>query len=242
MTKEFIIAEIRRLAHANGGVPVGSRRLTAEAGIKPYHWKKHWGRYGAAVAEAGFSANTLSEGYTEDELIGFVVEAAREVGRFPTAGDLMVRHTNSSEFPSAKAIARLGRKPDMVQKVADYCRAHAGHDDILSFCEATIPPRASVMREDDEVTPDKIGTDEYVYLMKSGRFYKIGHSVHAGSRERQIAIQLPEQLTTVHVISTDDPAGIEAYWHQRFAGKRKNGEWFDLAREDVAAFRRRKFM
>lgn len=76
--------------------------------------------------------------------------------------------------------------------------------------------------------------------MKSGEFYKIGRSNAAGRREYEIGIQLPEKIKLVHEIRTDCPTTLEGYWHNRFAAKRKNGEWFDLDATDVRAFRSRK--
>ncbi len=81
------------------------------------------------------------------------------------------------------------------------------------------------------------------YLVKFGKHHKIGRTMHVGLRSYDIQLQLPERSQLIHSIATDDPVGIERYWHERFADRRANGEWFLLRKEDVAAFRaRRRFM
>lgn len=74
----------------------------------------------------------------------------------------------------------------------------------------------------------------------SGAHFKIGRSNAAGRRAYELAIQLPNRLELIHAIETDDAVGIERYWHERFADRRLNGEWFKLSAADVAAFKRRK--
>ena len=72
--------------------------------------------------------------------------------------------------------------------------------------------------------------------------FRLKNTGEAAVRSPVVAIQLPEKVAMVHIIRTDDPAGIETYWHTRFADRRKNGEWFELNATDIAAFKRRKFL
>lgn len=78
--------------------------------------------------------------------------------------------------------------------------------------------------------------------MKSGKNYKIGKTNSFNRRQYEIGLQMPKSIQPIHSIETDDPNGIELYWHNRFKEKRLNGEWFELSNDEVNIFKRRKFM
>ncbi len=239
MNKQHILQEIKRTAEANGGTPLGWRRFFSETGIKESDWKgKYWARWNDAVTEAGLSPNQKTSAYEDGLLIERFISLMRELGRFPVVAEIRMKVRADLSFPNDKTFGRFGPKPEFAAKILDYCRARSGYEDVTALC-APIAQRPNTRAEGEDENQTIVG---YVYLMKSGRFYKLGRSNAAGRREYELGIQLPEKLKTVHVIRTDDPAGIEAYWHRRFEEKRKNGEWFDLDGVDVAAFKRRKFM
>lgn len=239
MTKQHILDEICRTASANGGEPLGRMRFEQETGIK-YHdwWGKYWARWGEAVQEAGFAPNALQDAFSDEILLEKLAAFIRELGRFPANGDLRIKKRKDPTFPNDKVFdAHFGPRPKLRRAVVEYCQTHSDFEDVVTLC-GPIPSEDEVSKK-ESAAQFIVG---FVYLMKSGKHYKIGKTNAAGRREYELAIQLPERLTTVHVIKTDDPDGIEAYWHRRFAAKRGNGEWFALAPEDVQAFRRRTFM
>lgn len=238
MTKEHVLGEIRRVAQANGGSPPGVRKFETETGIKEHQvLGVFWRVWSDALREAGFEPNQMETAYSIADLTEKFVELARERGHLPTENDLRLKHRSDTEFPSEKTWRRVGGKRKLVDLVLFYCKEKK-YEDVLSMCQQYVP-----RSRDQEPGPTPGGdAPGFVYRIKSGRCYKIGRTNATGRREYEIALQLPERASRVHEIRTDDPNGIEAYWHRRFETRRKNGEWFELTSADVAAFKQRKFM
>ncbi|MGD0078255.1 MAG: GIY-YIG nuclease family protein [Sedimentisphaerales bacterium] len=239
MDKKHIINEIIRTANENKGVPLGRKKFERLTGIKESDWCGiYWAKWGDGIREAGYNPNKMCSAYNEKFLVECVVALIREIKRFPTGADFRLKAHNTKGFPWR--FDRLGKKPEMAQKILNYCKVNHGYEDVIEICEGVLASSENKEREvDSEETEPQFG---YVYLMKSGRYYKIGRSDCVEKRNYEIGIKLPEELKIIHKIKTDDPSGIEAYWHKRFEDKRKSGEWFDLSSGDVKAFGRRKFM
>lgn len=235
--KQRILAEIRRTATENHGKPLGLAKFEQSSGIRRAEWYgKFWKSWGDAVREAGLTANTLQEPIDETDVLTSYASLVRELGRIPVAADLRLKRLADKTIPSHRVFDRFGSKAQLITRAYSYCSEREEWADVATILESaagTIAPEPG-----DEPKADAVG---FVYLIHSGRYYKIGRTNSVGRREYELGIQLPEKVRTIHHIETDDPEGIEAYWHRRFADKRARGEWFSLTADDIRAFKRRRF-
>lgn len=232
--REQILNEIRKLAAENGGQTPGVRLFERETGIRQATWRGvYWARWGDAVREAGFEPNAKQGRIEEQIFLQKLAEASRHFGKFPTAMELRMYQKKDKGFPNVKSITRhFGSLTRVPERLVEWAETNGDHSDIAAML-------ATSAQSPENVRPS--AKEGLVYLIRSGTHYKIGRSDELERRVKQIRIALPEAATLVHAIRTDDPPGIEAYWHRRFGDQRANGEWFKLSAADVAAFKRRKY-
>ena len=243
-TKDEIVAAIRREATANGGVPLSQVAFIKATGISRHNWRgRYWARWGDAIIDAGYTARTwgnqspIGELSTEDAL-SILALVTREAGHFPTASELILRKRVDPNSPHPSVFKkRLGLVDEQVDALYQWTFDQPEWSDVAAILAPLIRSRPAAPIN----TTDTAVVQGYVYLFVSGAFHKVGRSNHVGRRSYEVSLQLPERLEVVHQIETDDPEGIESYWHRRFATKRANGEWFKLSPQDVAAFKRRKY-
>ncbi|MBI3246855.1 MAG: GIY-YIG nuclease family protein [Deltaproteobacteria bacterium] len=237
MSPEKITTEILRLAKENGGKPLGERLFLASTGLKRSHlWAAGFSSYSDALVAAGLSRNALNVASDPQVVLASLVALMRRIGKFPTKGHIKAARATDKSFPSYEAFltASGGAFSNLPDVARTYCQSNK-LDDLLPLIPTASP------RNPKETARSVTAVAGYVYLVKHGAHFKIGRSNDVTRRRREISLLLPEELKHVHIIETDDPEGIEAYWHRRFASRRVRGEWFALTTEDIAAFKRRRY-
>jgi hypothetical protein len=237
--RDLILREIRRIADQNGGNPPGFRLFSRETGIGEHQWRgKFWARWGDALIEAGYEPNLWNERLDPSSVLQCLIVACRQYGRFPTVAEIKMYRRSNPSLPDAKTMrAHFRDRAGMIVALAGFVEGKDEYGDIKAMLPAELPASS----DQTEAVGQRQHTDGYVYLIQSGDFYKIGRSDDIERRFKQISVAMPDKATLVHTIRTDDPSGIEAYWHRRFSEKRANGEWFKLNSLDVSAFKKRKY-
>lgn len=232
--KAELITLYRKIAAKFPGETVGKRRFETESDVGEAEWKYYWPRWADFVAEAGFQAGQYVERKSDEELLLPLIPLIRKLDRWPTDAELRIYSRDVAGVPSGTTLRSRGDKFVLAQTLAQLCRDAAEHQDVVAICDAVAEDAPA------EDLASSRPVSGYVYLMKNGAHHKLGKSKDPEVRRKEIALLLPNPTQLIHVIATDDPDGIEAYWHRRFAAKRIRGEFFKLDSQDVKAFKRRK--
>jgi hypothetical protein len=236
--RDEILDAIRETAANNDGKPLGRNRFEQLTGITEYDIGRYWARWGDAVREAGFEPNTLNLRLDDHYLLEKYVALVERLRHVPTNAELRLERERDPSFPNAKAYERFGSKAGLVDRAVVYCIERGTHAQTLAIL--------SEAKTASPVVPDAGGLDTpgdygFVYLAEGHRGeYKIGRTNLVDRRLGELGAKAPVEYRLIHEIKTDDPAGVESYWHRRFANKHMRGEWFKLTAADVRAFKRWK--
>lgn len=237
--RDQILSEIHRLAAQSGGRPPGSRAFATETGIRETEWRGvYWARWGDALVAAGLAPNKWQERLDSQTVLELLAVACRHYDHMPTRAELQMYRRSYPGSPSRKTVtSHFGSKGEATDHLREWATTRPAYSDVATILgpRATPAVTATMAKRGSQLA------DGFVYLIRSGPHHKIGRSEELERRVKEIRVALPEAATLEHAIRTDDPAGIEAYWHRRFADRRANGEWFKLTSVDVAAFKRRKY-
>jgi hypothetical protein len=231
-TAEQIIVRLKEAVDRNGGQPPSSRSFLKEAGLNQRDLiRAGWPTYGALLKSQGFQPAVMKRGFTDDEVFRPLAELTVRLGHFPTQSEREVERHRNPAFPSSEAYLRRGRRAMLEHALRAWCEAT--HD----FSE--LVPKLKQAAGAAQI-PGPI-VKGYVYMLRdgnSGKRVKIGKESVEGARQAAAATWLGNPRA-IHRIATDDPDGIEEYWHERFkkAGKHVVRELFDLLPSDIAAFK-----
>lgn len=241
MDRQFIIDEIRRTSE--NGKALGKRRFETTTGVKEHHWHGvSCAKWSEALRDAGFVPNNWTGAHDESFVFECLSNLTRKLGKYPTRSEMDLERRRDPSFPDSKSIFHLGSKAELLAALQKYCESNAQLHDVLEMLP--VVPAVAISEPSDVFAAST--SDGYVYLVSAQGAYKIGSTRAPYRRVAELANHSAHGAELFHKIPTDDPEGIQIYWHNRFRDKRisginkQSGEWFQLSRDDVRAFSRRK--
>ena len=142
--RDHIIAEIRRLAAANGGKAPGVQAFKSQTGIGESKWRGvYWTKWGDALEEAGLSANEWTQRHDTFQLTEQFARITLELGHVPTWAELaLLRREDDVAVPSPKNVSTHFRgKEGVIEALRDLSYRHCRRRRSCSIrSKPTIPP------------------------------------------------------------------------------------------------------
>ena len=199
--KQHILNEIKRTAENDGGKPLGKQRFYKATGIKMSDWYgkpwNDWNSFGDAQKEAGYTPNKFQKALDKEYIIQSLITLIRKLDHFPLEAERRREAAKNKDFPSHTVFgSRLGNKRQMVNEIVSFCNQKPDeYQDVLKICEPLIEKIGSNNSDVDDFKEDE--DFGYVYLMKSGKYYKIGKTNNIDRRQYEVGVQLPEKIKPI---------------------------------------------
>ena len=76
----------------------------------------------------------------------------------------------------------------------------------------------------------------YIYIMKSGGWYKIGMTSRKSGRLGEIRVLFPI-VKLITQIACEDAGKVETYLHKKYKKQRITHEWYKLTKQDIQWFK-----
>ncbi len=248
LTKEEILKEVQKWSEENYGLTPSEKVINIELRISRGEWIAYWDKITDLQKEAGLKGNKFEKDkYFKEDLCELFIKFIRESGRIPTRAFLDHKHKQNPDFPdSGTFYKRLGQHKNgvLVSSILEHIKNKKGYGDIIEKCNSA---KNSIKYSEVEhySSVSEVG---YIYLLKTKLLnsvaYKIGKAKDVEQRLRQLK-QASNSDELIHEIHTDDMAGVERYWLERFKSKKlypnkPDDEWFRLGPSDVYSFKRWK--
>jgi hypothetical protein len=242
ISKQEILAEIRKFVDGNGGEIPGERTFVTATRMRQSAWKgKYWARWTDAVREAGYDPNAMTQRIPDENLLEQLAGFITKLAYFPVRDEINMQARTAAGFPVWQTIKkRYGGMPQTAAALLEF-RRKTENTALAKLCEARLEREALKPKNDANRRQIAIETG-FVYLKYSPslRLYKVGKANNADKRGAGISLLLPEDLIPKHEIRTDYPYILEKYWENRFRAKKKQGEWYDLNSADIKSFKKRR--
>jgi hypothetical protein len=188
--REHILSEVRRIAIETGNVP-GWTAFSRATGISENQWRgKFWARWGDVLKDAGYGPNEWTQKLETSQILLIIIDACRHYRKFPTNSELDLYRQINTTLPGLNTIRRhFGSQSGMIIALTKLVM----EDEIFADIIPMLPNIPEVIAEKSS-NPYK-ASEGFVYLIKSGDFYKIGRSDDIERRIKEIRTALPDKAS-----------------------------------------------